>query len=159
MLKFCGARKEAQVKLSVSACYGTRIVLDIARNGIDGPLTTAEIALRQNISRAYFEEILRPLQHNNFVKSYRGMKGAHQLAQKPDQVTVGEVIALYEGPTLMPCVTSCKSCKRLAQCPIRPVWRTASTVLFDHLYKITFADLLLGEQPLFDDRTKERKRT
>jgi Rrf2 family transcriptional regulator, iron-sulfur cluster assembly transcription factor len=147
------------MNLSVSSCYGTRVVLDIARHGTNGLVTTAEIALRQNISRAYLEEILRPLQQNNFVKSYRGTKGGHQLTKKPDQVTVGEVIALYEGPTLIPCVTSCKSCKRLGQCPIRPVWKKASTVLFDHLYKITFADLLLGEQPLFDERTKERKRT
>ncbi|HBD07516.1 MAG TPA: transcriptional regulator, BadM/Rrf2 family protein [Syntrophobacteraceae bacterium] len=147
------------MKLLVSSCYGTRVVLDIARYGTDGPVTTAEIALRQNISRAYLEEILRPLQQNNLVKSYCGMKGGHQLTQKPDQVSVGEVVALYEGPTLIPCVTSCKSCKQLAQCPIRPVWKKASTVLFDHLYKITFADLLLGDHPLFDDRTKERKRT
>jgi Rrf2 family transcriptional regulator, iron-sulfur cluster assembly transcription factor len=147
------------VKLSVSSCYGTRVVLDIARHEIDGPVTTGEIALRQNISRAYLEEILRPLQQNKLVQSYRGSMGGHQLAQKPDQVTVGEVIALYEGPTLIPCVKSCKSCKQLAQCPIRPVWQKASTVLFDHLYKITFADLMCGKHPLFDDRTKERKRT
>lgn len=145
------------MKLSVSSCYGTRVVLDIARHGTNGPVTTAEIALRQNISRAYLEEILRPLQQNNLVRSYRGTKGGHQLTKKPDQVTVGEVIALYEGPTLIPCVTSCKSCKRLAQCPIRPVWKEASSVLFDHLYKISFEDLLLGEQPLFDDRTKGRE--
>ena len=147
------------MKLSVSSCYGTRVVLDIARHETDGPVTTAEIALRQNISRAYLEEILRPLQQNNLVKSYRGTKGGHQLAKKPHQVTVGEVIALYEGPTLIPCVTSCKSCKQMTRCPIRPVWKKASTVLFDHLYKVTFADLMLGEHPLFDDRTKERKRT
>ena len=135
------------------------MVLDIARHGAIEPVTTAEIALRQNISRSYLEEILRPLQQNKLVKSYRGSMGGHQLAKKPDQVTVGEVIALYEGPTLIPCVKSCKSCKQLAQCPIRPVWQKASTVLFDHLFKITFADLLCGKQPLFDERTKERKKT
>jgi Rrf2 family protein len=135
------------------------VVLDIARHGTDGPVTTSEIALRQNISRAYLEEILRPLQQNKLIKSYRGKKGGHQLTKKPSQVAVGAVIALYEGPTLIPCVKSCKSCKRLAQCPIRPVWQKASTVFFEHLYKITFADLMLGEQPLFDDHNKGRNRT
>jgi Rrf2 family transcriptional regulator, iron-sulfur cluster assembly transcription factor len=152
-------RIEAQMKLSSSSCYGTRVVLDIARHGTDGPVPTSDIALRQNISRAYLEEILRPLQQNSLIKSYRGTKGGHQLTRNPDQVTVGEVIALYEGPTLIPCVTSCKSCTRLEQCPIRPVWKKASTVLFEHLYKITFADLMLGKQPLFDDRNKGRNRT
>lgn len=146
------------MRLSISSCYGVRVVLDIGRHGADGPVTTSEIALRQNISRAYLEEILHPLQQVELVKSYRGSKGGHLLTKRPGKVTVGEVVALYEGPTLIPCVTSCKSCKRLAQCPIRPVWKKASSVLFEHLNHVTFADLLTGELPVFIGRKKGRNR-
>ena len=41
----------------------------------DGPISLAEISLRQNISLAYLEQIFLKLKNNKLVKSSRGANG------------------------------------------------------------------------------------
>ena len=55
---------------------------DLANNANKGPISLAEISLRQNISLAYLEQIFSQLKNNKLVKSSRGAKGGYIL-EKP----------------------------------------------------------------------------
>ena len=131
------------MKLSTRSRYGTRLILDMAKQNSKTPIQLGEIARRQNISLKYLEQIIRPLKRANYIKSFRGSKGGHLLNRNPEDITVGEVVALLEGSThLTACSNGPKSCNRSDECLTRFLWMEASQAFFNRLNQITFADLL-----------------
>jgi DNA-binding IscR family transcriptional regulator len=65
------------------------------------------------------------------------------LNKPPDQITVGEVVALLEGGSILThCSKDPQECSRSDQCPTRYLWMEASNAMFSRLNQITFADLL-----------------
>ena len=135
------------MKLSTRSRYGTRLILDMALNHGKTPIQLGEIARRQNISLKYLEQIIRPLKRANYIKSFRGAKGGHVLNKPPEQITVGEVVALLEGGAFLTlCSKNPKVCNRSDRCPTRLVWIEAAQALFARLNQITFADLLASSK-------------
>lgn len=131
------------MKLSTRSRYGTRLVLDMAQHHGDRPIQLSEIAKRQNISLKYLEQIIRPLKKAKYIESFRGSKGGHRLTKAPDNITVGEIVALLEGgDSLTQCDRDPEACDRMDECLTRYVWHEASKAIFDHLNKITFAELI-----------------
>jgi Rrf2 family transcriptional regulator, iron-sulfur cluster assembly transcription factor len=134
------------MKLTTRSLYGTRLLLDMAQYYGKGPIKLGMIAKRQKISVKYLEQIIRPLNKANYIESFCGPKGGHILSKPPDQISVGEIVALLEGSSfLTPCSNSSKFCNRSSKCLTRHLWIEASRVLFDFLNQVTFADLLLGK--------------
>ena len=132
------------MKLSTRSRYGTRMVLDMAQHCNGGPVQLGDIARRQNISLKYLEQIIRPLKKANYIKSFRGAKGGHILNKPPEEITVGEIVALLEGgASLTQCSENPDSCDRVDQCITRYLWMEASQAMFERLRTITFADLLV----------------
>ncbi len=131
------------MKLSTRSRYGTRLMLDMAQHYDQGPVNLANIAKRQGISLKYLEQIIIPLKKAHYVESVRGPKGGHILAKPPQEITVGEVVALLEeGTTLVECSKSPEVCERSRICPTRQLWKEAAQAMFDKLQSITLADLV-----------------
>ncbi len=131
------------MKLSTRSRYGTRLMLDMAQHYDQGPVNLANIAKRQGISLKYLEQIIIPLKKAHYVESVRGPKGGHILAKPPQEITVGEVVALLEeGTTLVECSKSPEVCERSRTCPTRLVWKEVAQAMFDKLQAITLADLV-----------------
>jgi Rrf2 family protein len=119
------------------------MILDLAQHYGQGAIQLGEIANRQKISLKYLEQIIRPLKQAGFIKSFRGAKGGHILSKPPDEVTVGEVVALLEGgKTLVNCDEAPEVCSRVDSCVTRYIWMEAATAMHERLAAITFADLL-----------------
>jgi Rrf2 family protein len=136
------------MKLSTRSRYGTRLLLDMAENYHNGPIHLVKIAQRQGISVKYLEQIIIPLKKANYVKSVRGPKGGHILAKPPEEITVGEIVALLEkGSSLVDCSYNEKICPRSEKCPTRHIWREAAQAMFGRLEAITLADLLKKTKP------------
>lgn len=131
------------MKLSTRSRYGTRLMLDMAQHYDQGPLNLAHIAKRQGISLKYLEQIIIPLKKAHYVESVRGAKGGHVLAKPPQEITVGEVVALLEeGTTLVECSEYPEVCERSRICPTRQLWKEVAQAMFDKLQSITLADLV-----------------
>jgi Rrf2 family iron-sulfur cluster assembly transcriptional regulator len=131
------------MKLSTRSRYGTRLLLDMAQNYQGDPLHLTSIANRQGISVKYLEQIIIPLKKAHYVKSVRGPKGGHVLARPPEEITVGEIVALLEdGVSLVECSEHPESCDRSENCATRHIWREAAAAMFAKLNAITLADLL-----------------
>ena len=131
------------MKLSTKSRYGTRLMLDMAQHYGDGPVHLGTVARRQGISVKYLEQIIIPLKKANYIQSVRGPKGGHQLAKPPEEITVGEIVALLEeGTTLAECGDNPLSCERSPDCATRTIWQEAAQAMFDKLQSITLADLL-----------------
>jgi len=131
------------MKLSTKTRYGTRMILEMAQNYGQGAIQLGEIATRQNISLKYLEQIIRPLKQAGYIKSFRGAKGGHILSKAPEDITVGEIVAVLEGgDTLIHCDKEPEDCERVDTCLTRYLWKEAAAAMFQRLSTITFADLI-----------------
>jgi len=132
------------MKLSTRSRYGARILIDLARHQDQGPVQTSEISRRQRISVKYLEQLIRPLKKARLVNSVRGPKGGHLLAEKPERITLGQVVRLFEGQAeLVECVAHPEKCSMADECQVRLAWRDATESLYEKLDAVTIADLSL----------------
>jgi Rrf2 family protein len=136
------------MKLSTRSRYGTRIVLELARHFGGSPTQVSEIAKVQQIPVKYLEQLIRTLKQANLITSVRGSKGGHQLNKRPEKITVGQIVRLFEGQTdLVECVSLPEKCQRADDCSVRNVWIEATEAMYEKLDNITIADLLCEPPP------------
>jgi Rrf2 family iron-sulfur cluster assembly transcriptional regulator len=136
------------MKLSTRSRYGTRLMLDMAQHYHEGPIHLASVAERQGISVKYLEQIIIPLKKANYVKSLRGPKGGHILAKPPEEITVGEIVAVLEdGTSFAECSDHDGSCERSSTCLTRRLWKEAAQAMFDKLHSTTLADVMKEAEP------------
>lgn len=131
------------MKLSTRSRYGTRMLVDMAQHYNEGPIQVGDIAKRQAISVKYLEQIIIPLKRAGYLKSIRGPKGGHVLARRPEEITVGEIVAVLErGTALVECAEKPEVCSRSDGCLTRPLWAEAGNALFSRLGAVSLADLV-----------------
>jgi Rrf2 family protein len=136
------------MKLSTRSRYGSRILIDLARNSDQGPVRIGEISKRQDISVKYLEQLIRPLKKAKLVTSVRGPKGGHLLAEKPENISLGQVVRLFEGQSdLVECVSYPEKCAMSDDCQVRLAWCDATKILYEKLDSTTIADLMNGFNP------------
>jgi len=137
------------MKLSTRSRYGTRLMLDMAQHYNEGPIHLGDIAKRQGVSVKYLEQIIIPLKKAHYIESVRGSKGGHALAKPPEEITVGEIVAvLEEGTCLVECVDDPAVCERADVCPTRLLWKEASEAMLDKLHAVTLADLVARDKAM-----------
>lgn len=132
------------MKISTKGRYALRLMLDIALNSADKPVSIKEAASRQKISDKYLEQIISILNNAGYVRSIRGPQGGYLLKKKPDEYTVGMILRLTEG-SLAP--VSCAeedadTCERMADCPTVIIWKKLSDAINNVVDNITLADLI-----------------
>ena len=133
------------MKLSTRSRYGVRLLVDLARNGNQGPVQMGEISKRQDISVKYLEQLIRPLKQANMVSSVRGPKGGHLLAKNPEDITLGQIVRLFEGQSeLVECISNPEKCSMSDDCQVRLAWGDATMVLYEKLDSTTIANLMEG---------------
>lgn len=133
------------MKLSTRSRYGARILVDLALNSNEGPVQIGEISKRQDISVKYLEQLIRPLKQAKMVTSVRGPKGGHLLAKKPQNITLGQVVRLFEGHSeLVECISNPEKCAMSHDCQVRLAWKDATRVLYEKLDNTTIAELMEG---------------
>ncbi|HLD48331.1 MAG TPA: Rrf2 family transcriptional regulator [Desulfobaccales bacterium] len=144
------------MKLSTRSRYGTRLMLEMARHYRQGPLQLGDIAKRQEVSVKYLEQIIIPLKKARYIKSVRGRKGGHILTRPPEEITVGEIVALLEnGNGLVECAADATVCERADICPTRLLWKEAHEAMFDRLEAVTLADLVERAEDMENQRLNQ----
>lgn len=132
------------MKISTKGRYALRLMIDIAVNSADKPVSIKEIAARQDISDKYLEQIISVLNSAGFVRSIRGAQGGYVLRKSPSEYTVGMILRLTEG-SLAPvaCVEEdAVYCDRQETCATVEVWRRLNDAINGVVDNITLADLI-----------------
>lgn len=133
------------MKLSTKGRYGLRAMLDMALSEETGPIASHTIAQRQDISERYLEQLLIPLKQAGLVKSIRGSQGGYVLGRAPQDISVGDIIRVLEGPLApVDCVNELnpEDCKRADACVTRLIWTKVRDSIADILDSYTLADLV-----------------
>ena len=143
------------MKLSAQEEYGLRCLLQIGRLGESGSLTIPEISRAEGISSHYVGKLMGVLRRGGLVKSVRGQTGGYTLARPPDQISVGQAMAVLGERLFEPEFCDRHSgteevCTHSVDCSIRSLWRAVQLVLDQVLSRTTLKDLLFNEQEMSD---------
>ena len=80
------------MKLSTKGRYAVMAMADLATNKDLKPVSLKEIAVRQNISLSYLEQLFLKLKNNNLVKSIRGPQGGYILEKNAKDIKLSSII-------------------------------------------------------------------
>ena len=127
--------------ISAKGNYGLRAVLDLALNYGQGHVQSAEIAARQKIPESYLVQLLNLLRKAGLVRSVRGPKGGHCLLNRPEEVTVGDVLAVLEGPIDLLGQGEDRAEDGGELDVLREVWVEVEAAIGGVLSSVTFGDL------------------
>lgn len=132
------------LSLSTKPRYGLRILLQIAYDTERfGAVKGRRIAEQQNISEAYLEQIMIPLKSAEFIKTVRGRNGGYTLNKEPEEITVLDVIELFEGRVyLSECENKSSECSFYDRCPTRSLWKRLEDNFRSDAASIKISELL-----------------
>ena len=129
------------MKLSTRGRYGTRLMLELARNYGEGPTSMSDISTNQDIPIKYLEQLVIPLKKAELITSFRGPKGGHMLTAPPEKTSLWDILSLLEtNLAVVDCVNDETACDGVSNCLIRPFWGKA----FEAMKKI-FEDTSLQD--------------
>ncbi len=139
------------MKLSTKGRYGVAAMYDLALHYGEGPISLKSVAMRQEISEHYLEQLMGTLRKAGFVKSVRGAQGGYTLTKDPSKISVGDIIKVMEGPIapvdcLLTDDVSNAYCQRAGVCVTRGVWAKVRDSITGVLDSITLADLCEEEK-------------
>jgi Rrf2 family protein len=121
-------------------------MVQLGRRYGTGPSSLAEIALDEDLPRAYLEQLVTSLRDASLVVSTRGAHGGYELSRPPAEIRMGEVLRALEGPlSPMICVTDDPAhiaCDRSARCTVNVLWVKVRDAIAGTLDSMTLADLV-----------------
>jgi Rrf2 family protein len=133
--------------LSKKGKYALRALYHLAREHGRGPVLIATLSQRECIPHKFLELILLHLKNKGLVESKKGRNGGYYLAKSPDQITIGSVIRLIDGPLApLPCASEtayrrCEECIDEQNCETRIVMRRVRDAMAEILDQTTLADV------------------
>ena len=143
-----------RMKISTKGRYALILMMDIASNGGEKPVSIKGIAQRQDISDKYLEQIISILNNAGFVRSVRGPQGGYVLRKKPEEYTAGMILRLTEG-SLAPvaCVEEDGPvCDRMENCATFELFERLNKAISSVVDEVTLADLVSWQQAGSENR-------
>jgi Rrf2 family protein len=87
------------MKISAKVDYALQAVVEIAvATKKDSLISAEEISSRRDIPEKFLEGILTMLRKSGVINSYRGPSGGFELAKKPQEIAVADIIRIIDGP-------------------------------------------------------------
>ena len=133
------------MKLTTKGRYAVMAMADLASNDNQGPISLAEISLRQNISRAYLEQIFIKLKNNKLVKSSRGANGGYILEKPASEIKLSNIIyAVNEEVKTLNCKKQSKrGCNnKSTKCITHNLWDQLDQHINGFFEKVKLQDLV-----------------
>lgn len=127
--------------LSKRSKYAIKAVLALARPRNTEAVRIADLARAEQIPKKFLEGILLILRNNGLLQSRKGQQGGYLLARPPQDIYVGQIVRLLDGPLApIPCASEtayvrCADCPDEALCGVRIAMRAvrdATAAILDH---------------------------
>ena len=130
--------------ISTKGRYALRVMLDLAENAGEGYIPLKDIAARQELSKKYLEIIVKDLVAGGLLAGASGKGGGYKLLRPPEEISVGEILELMEGPfSTVACLENgAAPCPRAAECETLPLWAEYDKLTHDFFFSRHLCDLL-----------------
>jgi Rrf2 family nitric oxide-sensitive transcriptional repressor len=134
------------MRLTDFSDYSLRLLMYAAARS-DRLITIEETAALYGISRAHLMKVANQLTRAGFLNAVRGRSGGLQLARRPEQIRLGDVLRVTEPDfALVECFRGNNTCLITPRCRLRGLLQEALTAFSDTLDRYTLADLLLAPE-------------
>ncbi len=124
------------MQLTQHTDYGLRLLIVLTRMG-GGPIALPEFAAEQALSYHHVAKVAQALVREGFIKSRRGRSGGVELAQAPENISVGAVVRVLERGMQL---ADCASCALQADCNTSPLLAEALAAFLAVLDRTTLAE-------------------
>jgi Rrf2 family protein len=133
--------------LSKRGKYALRALYCLGREYGKGPVLISKVAATERIPRKFLELILLQMRDRGIVASKKGKGGGYVLAKSPEEITLGSIIRIIDGPLApLPCASEtayrkCDECPDEKRCGTRLVMRQVRDAMSAILDHTTIADV------------------
>ena len=133
------------MRLSKKSEYGLRALIELTKAYDQYALRRSDIAESQQIPVGFLETILLELKRVGILGSRPGAQGGYRLIKSPEEVSLGRVIRILDGPLApIACVSqtayqTCQDCpySEVRECPIQGVMFEVRTAIVNVLDRYT----------------------
>ncbi len=123
------------------ADYAIRCVLHLSREP-ETVTSVEDISKAMFVPKSFLSKILQRLMKAGIVSSTRGVKGGFQLARRPKDINLLDVIEAIQGPSAPNlCAVDKRMCQLSGICTVHPVWMKIREIVEKELRKENFAKL------------------
>ena len=139
------------MKISTKGRYALCVMVDLAEHRQEGCVALKDIAVRQNISKKYLEQIVALLNRPDILRTVRGAQGGYMLAKAPENYTVAEILKIAEGSLApIPNLDDPSEAAAAADAQLLPIWQGLYNVVNEYLEGITLQDILDRRMESYD---------
>jgi Rrf2 family protein len=149
------------MRLSKRGEYGLRAMVNLAAQAQYSTVVQIKtIAQQEKMPPKFLEQILLTLKNAGLLQSKMGVAGGYYLAKPPDQITLGQIIRVLDGP-LAPirCVSKMAyqpcACPDMETCGLRLVMLDVRNAIADILDDTTLADVAQRVERVRNDGRQE----
>ena len=147
--------------LSKKTKYAINALRYLAKQNVKEPIQISKIAENEHIPRKFLEAILLDLRNSGILGSRKGKSGGYFLLKHPDDISIAEVVRLFEGAiALLPCVAHkyyqrCDECTDEATCGIRNVFAHIRNETVSMLKDATLSKIVQKEKELEEAKQQQ----
>lgn len=140
--------------LSKKTKYAIKALVHLAKEYEKGPILISTIAEKERIPQKFLEAILLDMRKAGILNSKKGKGGGYYLLKKPEDVSMADVMRLFDGPiALLPCVSykfyeRCEECIDEETCGIRSIFYEVRNETVRLLKAGTLSDILRREKKM-----------
>ena len=132
------------MRITHEADYAIRILFCLASN--DGKIGAKKLSDYSGVTPRFTLKILRKLTGAGMVKSYKGMKGGYALQTPAQDISIGQVIELIDGPVrITHCLDDDYECTRMAgdkRCEFHSSFQEINQKLREDLYDLKLSSFI-----------------
>jgi Rrf2 family iron-sulfur cluster assembly transcriptional regulator len=134
------------MRLSTKSRYAVTSLLDLVMHSDKGPVSLADISVRQGISLSYLEQLFAKMRRNNLVVSTRGPGGGYSLGNSPDQVCIADVISAVDEELQVADKDVANAAADYEPCLTEQLWQELSAEIEGYLTTISLADMMRKDE-------------
>lgn len=128
------------MQLTTQTDYALRTLMYLASR--TGRAKVADVAELFAISTHHVAKVVNQLSRYGYIRSVRGLGGGIELARRPAEIRLGEVVERFEGNLhLLDCIDTENVCAIQSFCKLKGVLAEAERVQLEYLNNVTLADV------------------
>jgi Rrf2 family iron-sulfur cluster assembly transcriptional regulator len=135
------AKEGFKMRMSTKGRFAVTAMVDVALHEKFAPVSLSDIAVRQQVSLSYLEQIFSALRHRDLVASVRGPGGGYRLNHSTDAITVADIISAVENTPKRIKIQTPSAMQDMTQ----DLWDSMDAKVFDFMQSVTLRSLVLEQ--------------
>lgn len=119
--------------------YGMELMIVLAKNYHQGPLSLRQIAKKKKLPFKYLEQVVIPLRLSGLIEAKEGKGGGYFLKKSPKKISIAEIVETLEGPVE---IGACFGCPKAMICGQKDVWTEVGDKVRETIKGKNLADLI-----------------